>query len=141
MEIVDLIETPEIREALDGSLQVGSDELEVSLRLECQASITLVGILEISLIEQLVESFTVLGSVAAAGLGHIDGQKWGTGESNHENAEEFHESLARLCNASGESESHAEGPSLTITISNTPIFPCAGKNQTSMAWRPPLGIS
>ena len=63
-EVVDLIDPPELHEALDRSPQVGPDAIGLGLRIESEAPVTLVGVLEVSLREQLVEAFAVAGPSA-----------------------------------------------------------------------------
>ena len=71
-ERVDLIDPPELHEALDRLPQVGSDAVGLGLRIESEGPVTLVGILVIPRREQLVEPFTVgrLGRLAT----ETDGQ-------------------------------------------------------------------
>ena len=70
---VDLIDAPEVLEALDRALQV-ADAIGLGLRIESQGAVTLVGILEIPLREQLVGPFTIAGPVGTAAHGDAQGQ-------------------------------------------------------------------
>jgi len=73
-ERVDLIDPPEMREALDRSPQVGSDAVGLGLRIESKGPVTLVGILVITLREQFVESLTIDGRLGTLAQGDTDGQ-------------------------------------------------------------------
>ena len=95
-ERVDLIDPPELLEALDRSPQVGPDAIGLGLRIESEAAVTLVGILVIPLREQLVGPFTVAGPVGAAAHGDTDGQHRAEHQSDDDQPENVHGSLARL---------------------------------------------
>ena len=102
-EGVDLIDPPELHEALDRSPQVGPDAIGLGLRIEGEPPVTLVGVLEVSLREELVEAFAVAGLLVAAAQGHADDQYRADDQSDDDQAENFHGSLARFEPSSGES--------------------------------------
>ena len=94
-ERVDLIDPPELLEALDRSPQVGSDATGLGLRIESEGPVSLVGILVIPLREQLVDPFPVAGLVGSSAHGDTDGQHRAKHQSDDDQPENVHGSLAR----------------------------------------------